>query len=94
MNEHIDFSFLAKELPPLIWRYRWNALAATHGLPFRRGYMQNLDSLGIGPPKIYLRNRVAYQRTDLIAWLNHFMSDTAPNSNTIKLVDLQGWLDD
>ncbi|MDX9963955.1 hypothetical protein [Desulfobacter postgatei] len=44
-----DWSEVVDQLPPIIWRSRWNELADKHGLPFRRGYMQNLDSLGCGP---------------------------------------------
>jgi hypothetical protein len=36
-------------LPPIVWRARWNSLADRHGLPFKRGYLENLDSRGIGP---------------------------------------------
>ena len=44
-----DWTEVIEELPPIVWRSRWDALADKHGLPFRRGYMQNLDSKGIGP---------------------------------------------
>lgn len=48
----IDFSEVEERLPPLIWRNRWNDLADRHGLPYRRGYLQNLDSEGIGPSSV------------------------------------------
>ncbi len=63
MSKIIDFDFLKKKLPTLIWRFRWNELTEKHGLPFKRGYLQNLDSLGKGPQKSHLRGRVVYQRT-------------------------------
>ncbi len=44
-----DWSPVIEELPPIIWRSRWNELADKFGLPFKRGYMQNLDSDGKGP---------------------------------------------
>lgn len=66
----IDFSYLEYLLPPVIWRHRWNQLADKHGLPYRRGYLQNLDSQGLGPRKITFNGRVAYRREDLVEWLN------------------------
>ncbi len=44
-----DWDAVINELPPIIWRHRWNDLAANHGLPYRRGHIQNLDSRGCGP---------------------------------------------
>lgn len=44
-----DWSGVIDELPNIVWRSRWNTLADKHGLPFRRGYLQNLDSAGCGP---------------------------------------------
>jgi hypothetical protein len=44
-----DWAPVVEELPHIIWRSRWNDLADKHGLPFRKGYMQNLDSDGCGP---------------------------------------------
>lgn len=70
MDKQFVFSELATVLPPLVWRSKWNILAERHGLPFRRGYMQNLDSMGRGPARIRMNGRVAYRREDLIAWLN------------------------
>jgi hypothetical protein len=74
MNESntnkIDWSRLQDQLPDPVWRHRWDDLAEKHGLPFKRSYMQNLDSEGKGPEKMYLRKRVAYPRKQLIAWLN------------------------
>jgi len=66
----IDWSYLLDQLPDLIWRSRWDDLAAKYGLPFKRSYMQNLDSEGKGPEKKYLKERVGYPRAQLIEWLN------------------------
>lgn len=68
--EKIDWSRLLDQLPDPVWRHRWDALAEKHGLPYRRSYMQNLDSEGKGPEKKYLKKRVAYPLTPLIEWLN------------------------
>lgn len=36
-------------LPPIIWRSRWDTLAASLGLPYSRRYLANLDWQKIGP---------------------------------------------
>ena len=46
---HVDWSLIEAELPPIVWRSRWEKLAAQHGLPYTRRYLQNLDCLGCGP---------------------------------------------
>ena len=66
----IDWSRLQDQLPDPVWRHRWDDLAEKYGLPFKRSYMQNLDSEGIGPEKKYLNKRVAYPLPSLITWLN------------------------
>jgi hypothetical protein len=38
-----------KRLPPIVWRARWDSLAASLGLPYSRGHLQNLDWRGKGP---------------------------------------------
>lgn len=86
---NFDFNFLDSKLPELIWRSKWNEIAATHGLPFKRGYMQNLDSAGFGPKKLYLRGRVAYLKKDLIEWLNAFVVKKSSGCED----ELPGWLD-
>ena len=48
-HPEIDWSFLEDELPKIVWRNRWNEFADKCGLPNRRGYIENLDSLGKGP---------------------------------------------
>jgi hypothetical protein len=49
---NVDFSEAEKNLPPLIWRSRWNVLADKYGLPFRQKYIQNLDSMDQGPASV------------------------------------------
>ncbi len=71
MKQHdVDFSLLGEFLPPIVWRSRWNALADKYGLPYRRGYLQNLDAENKGPKRITFNNRIGYKRDDLIDWLN------------------------
>lgn len=70
MRDKFDFSFLASILPPLVWRSRWNELAERYGLPYKKGYMQNLDAKKLGPPSVKVNGRVAYITDLLIIWLN------------------------
>jgi hypothetical protein len=65
----VDWLYLLSVLPPIVWRSRWDQVADEHGLPFKRGYMQNLDSQGLGPAKVIFGNRVGYTREALVAWL-------------------------
>lgn len=66
----IEWNKLQYLLPDPVWRARWDDLAEKYGLPFKRSYMQNLDSEGKGPEKTYMRKRVAYPLPGLITWLN------------------------
>ncbi|MBV5327165.1 MAG: hypothetical protein JZU65_05925 [Chlorobium sp.] len=61
-----DLSGLMANLPPIVARNK-----IEHYLPglFSRRYMQNLDSLGVGPKKFKIGAKVVYQREDLLAWL-------------------------
>jgi len=43
---------IAKDLPPIIWRSRWDKLAEKFGLPYSRKYVQNLDCRGEGPASV------------------------------------------
>ena len=45
----VDWEPVQKQLPPIIWRHKWNDLADRYGLPLRRGTIQNRDSQGRGP---------------------------------------------
>ncbi len=47
----VDWEFLNSALPEVVHRSRWNELADRHGLPVRRGTMQNYDSQGRGPAR-------------------------------------------
>ncbi|GFK93307.1 hypothetical protein NNJEOMEG_01138 [Fundidesulfovibrio magnetotacticus] len=62
-----------KLLPPsvgIFWRHRWKEYVQNYGFPFSRGYIQNLDSQGEGPPHVLQFGRVAYTREELVGWLN------------------------
>ncbi|EFI36188.1 hypothetical protein Dthio_PD3644 [Desulfonatronospira thiodismutans ASO3-1] len=48
----IDWDEVKAELPPIIWRSRWDTLADRCGLPYTRKYIQNLDCEGRGPGSI------------------------------------------
>ena len=39
-------------LPTVILRARYDKIAAQHGLPFSKRYLENLDSQGLGPRKM------------------------------------------
>jgi len=66
----VNFEYLKDLAPPIIWRAEWDKLASKLGLPYRRVYLQNLDSLGCGPPKVLNGNFIGYPREGLISWLN------------------------
>lgn len=36
----VDWSIIAADLPPLVWRHRWTQLADRLGLPFSKGHLQ------------------------------------------------------
>ena len=40
---------ITRKLPPVVWRKNWDKLAKKYGIPYTRGYIQNLDSKDIGP---------------------------------------------
>ena len=46
---NIKWTPIIRKLPPIIWRKKWDTLAEKHGLPYKRSYLQNLDSIGQGP---------------------------------------------
>ncbi len=48
----IDWTPVEAELPPLVWRHRWNRLAEKYGLPYTRQYIEKLDSKGEGPSSV------------------------------------------
>jgi len=55
-----------KDAPNLIPR---KAVPALLGGLISRGYLQNLDSKGLGPKRAVIGRRVAYFKDDLIQWL-------------------------
>ena len=55
-----------KDAPEIIARVKVPSLLG--GL-ISKGYLQNLDSAGLGPRRIVLGRRVGYAKKDLIAWL-------------------------
>lgn len=63
--------------PPLVWRSRWNEYRDKCGLPYSRGTLQNLDCEGRGPEKVMFGKRVAYERENLIIWLNGIIAGGA-----------------
>ncbi|WP_320045166.1 hypothetical protein [uncultured Desulfobacter sp.] len=40
---------ITRKLPPVVWRKKWNTYAEKYGLPYKKSYIQNLDSKDIGP---------------------------------------------
>jgi len=44
-----DWSPVIAALPLIVWRHRWDTLAEKYGLPYKRSYLQNMDSKGVGP---------------------------------------------
>jgi len=61
-----DMADLLSSLPPIVPRHQ-----IEHYLPgfISRGYLANLDSLGLGPRKIRIGSKIGYLREDLISWL-------------------------
>jgi hypothetical protein len=64
MEERISEAL--KNAPDIIAR---TAVPALLGGLISRGYLQNLDSKGLGPRRIMIGRRCAYTKTDLITWL-------------------------
>ena len=53
----VDWTETITQLPPVIWRSRWDKLADRVGLPYTRKYIQNLDSLNEGPSSYVIEGR-------------------------------------
>jgi len=62
----VDFTDLAKELPPLIARDHVEKLL---GGIISSKTLANLDSLGEGPKRLRVGRKVAYLTEDLLEWL-------------------------
>ncbi len=45
----VNWEDVLKDCPEIVWRHRWNDLAARFGLPYSKGHLRNLDSRGEGP---------------------------------------------
>lgn len=72
MNITEKLETLRKDLPPIIARHDIERLLG--GL-ITKGYLQNLDSEGLGPEKIRIGRKIAYMRDDLIAFLQRRASN-------------------
>jgi len=46
---NMEWKPVIRRLPPIVWRKKWDSLAEKYGLPYKRSYIQNLDSIGKGP---------------------------------------------
>lgn len=61
------FSEILPSLPSLLTR---KDISKHFGTLISKGYLANLDSLGKGPKKIRLGQKVVYKREDFVAWLD------------------------
>ena len=66
MKNKVDFTDLAKDLPPIISRDHVEELLG--GLISSKS-LANLDSLGKGPKRMRIGRKVAYLAEDLLRWL-------------------------
>ena len=57
---------LEKSLPPLVPRHD---IMKKYGIPYKSGYLANLDCLGKGPGSIRIGRKICYERSALINWL-------------------------
>lgn len=57
---------LEESLPPLVPRHD---IMKKYGIPYRSGYLANLDCTGAGPGAIRVGRRVCYEKSALIEWL-------------------------
>lgn len=69
MNEIFDS--LSEQLPPMIPRTKFNEIVGPFfgGATFSKGYLENLDSKGMGPQVVKIGKRVFYPKAGLIEWL-------------------------
>jgi predicted DNA-binding transcriptional regulator AlpA len=66
MKNRVDFTELAKDLPPLISRDHVEKLL---GGVISSKSLANLDSLGEGPERMRIGRKIAYLTEDLLRWL-------------------------
>ena len=67
MQDKVDFTYLAKELPPLIARDHVDRLL---GGVISPKSLANLDSLGEGPKRMRMGRKVVYRTVDFLEWLS------------------------
>lgn len=70
MNTKIDLSKLRETLPAMFARSKVPELL---GGFISKGYLQNLDSAGLGCPRVKCGRRVGYLREDFVDWLESRM---------------------
>lgn len=74
---------LRDSLPDVLWRSQWDKLRESHGLPYSKRTMANLDSQGRGPEFHKWNGRVYYLKEDVLEWLDYVgRSSPPPQSNT------------
>ena len=66
MQDKVDFTDLAKELPPLIAR---NHVEKLLGGVISSKTLANLSSLGDGPKRMRMGRKVVYRTVDFLEWL-------------------------
>jgi hypothetical protein len=66
MQDKVDFTDLAKELPPMIARDHVGKLL---GGVISPKTLANLDSLGVGPKSMRMGRKRVYMTEDLLEWL-------------------------
>jgi predicted DNA-binding transcriptional regulator AlpA len=66
MQHKVEFTDLAKELPPIIARDHVEKLL---GGVISAKTLANLDSIGTGPKRMRIGRKVAYRTEDLLDWL-------------------------
>jgi hypothetical protein len=66
MKDKVDFTDLARELPPIISRDHVEELL---GGVISSKSLANLDSLGEGPKRMRIGRKIAYLTEDLLRWL-------------------------
>ena len=66
MQDKVDFTDLAKELPPLIARDHVEKLL---GGVISSKSLANLDSLGEGPKRMRSGRKIIYRTLDILEWI-------------------------
>jgi hypothetical protein len=67
MKDKVDFTDLARELPPLISRDHVEEIL---GGVISSKSLANLDSLGEGPKRMRVGRKVVYRTVDFLEWLS------------------------